>query len=405
MRAGASFLASPNAALRAPLRVGIDVSVLGMPQVAGRRLYLQSLLQEILPHSAVEWVLLYGGCERRCVEAALPSGSLKSGSVTLQPFPLLAGWFNRGLWALPVPAPPLPRSLGLDVYHVGEFYFPCSLGGAIGVATVHDLTTVVLPWSHPPQGRWRDRRQLAWIRRHAERCAAVSHATAEDLVHLGGVSAERINVVPEAPTLNAPPMAWPELRARFDLEDAPFVLHVGTLEPRKNLVRLIRAFEALPADLSNAQLLLAGRPGWRYRPILEAAACSPAADRIRVLGPVSPGELAGLLAAAMVLAYPSLYEGFGLPVVEAFAAGVPVLTSDRSSLPEVAGDAAVQVNPERERDIREGLERLMRDGSLRADLTRRGRERAAVFSWATAAQSMLEVYRLAAAARHRGRGC
>jgi alpha-1,3-rhamnosyl/mannosyltransferase len=156
------------------------------------------------------------------------------------------------------------------------------------------------------------------------------------------------------------------------------VLAVGTLEPRKNLPRLIAAWTRLPEELRSAHALaLVGPRGWDDEEVLAAAR----AAGVRLLGRVGDAQLHALYANATAFAYPSLYEGFGLPVLEAMAAGAPVLTSLSSSLPEVAGDAALLVDPRDTAAIAAGLERLLRDAGLRERLRVAGRARAAAFSW------------------------
>jgi len=207
--------------------------------------------------------------------------------------------------------------------------------------------------------------------------ACISRATRDDLVARFPAAAAKACVIPLAadPALAAPP---PPLDPAHGLDGRPYVLAVGTLEPRKNLSRLIAAWSALPAALREAHALaLVGPRGWDDEDVLAAAR---AAD-VRLLGRVSEEQLHALYARATAFAYPSLYEGFGLPVLEAMAAGAPVLTSDVSSLPEVAGDAALLVDPRDEGAIRAGLQRLLGDPNLRAELREAGRWQAAAFSW------------------------
>lgn len=171
--------------------------------------------------------------------------------------------------------------------------------------------------------------------------------------------------------------------------DGPFVLAVGTLEPRKNLPRLVEAFMSLPASLRDGlQLVLAGGRGWSSAEL--DALTQGHADAIRVLGFVPDADLPSLYAEATLFAYPSLEEGFGLPVVEAMAAGTPVITSDRSALPEVAGDACVLVDPTDTEAIADALQRLLSDSELRDQLAERGRTRAASFTWERTARETLE---------------
>jgi glycosyltransferase involved in cell wall biosynthesis len=168
----------------------------------------------------------------------------------------------------------------------------------------------------------------------------------------------------------------------------PYVLAVGTLEPRKNLERLIAAWGRLPPALQDSHTLaLVGPRGWDDAPILSAARAAGA----QLLGGVTDDELRALYAGAAAFVYPSLYEGFGLPVLEAMAAGAPVITSNVSSLPEVAGDAALLVDPRDEAAIAEAIERVVTDPTLADDLRARGRPRAAAFSWARTARETLAV--------------
>jgi glycosyltransferase involved in cell wall biosynthesis len=227
--------------------------------------------------------------------------------------------------------------------------------------------------------------ERATIRPALRRAAAllcISEATRSDLVARFPRAAGRAHVVPlGADPRFASAQRDPAVEERHGL-DRPYVLAVGTLEPRKNLERLIAAWRGL--DGTHA-LALVGPRGWEEERIVEAAR----AGDVRLLGRVSDEDLAALYAGCACFAYPSLYEGFGLPVLEAMAAGAPVLTSNVSSLPEVAGDAALLVDPLDTEALRAGLERLLSDEALRADLAARGRERAALFTWDRTAAATL----------------
>jgi glycosyltransferase involved in cell wall biosynthesis len=225
----------------------------------------------------------------------------------------------------------------------------------------------------------------------AVRLLVPSAATARDLVELYGVEPERVAVIP----LGVEPPAEPDRAgARRLLGDlgvrGPFLLAVGTLEPRKNLPRLLAAFGEVTDELPDHHLVVVGPVGWgpALRPTWESV-------RVKLAGPVGDATLHALYQAADGLAYPSLYEGFGLPVLEAMAHGVPVLTSDRSSLPEVAGDAALLVDPVDRGAIAKGLVRLVGDGALRRRLAAAGRRRAAGFSWPATAAATWAAYRQA----------
>jgi glycosyltransferase involved in cell wall biosynthesis len=235
--------------------------------------------------------------------------------------------------------------------------------------------------------------------RRARRLACISGSTERDLVRLFPHAAGKTAVVPLAADERFHrSLAEAEVEAagtRHGVAPDAYVLAAGTLEPRKNLLRLIRAHAALPPELRRSHpLLIVGPRGWEEQEILGAVAGS---DAVRFAGFVPDDELAALYAGCSVFCYPSLYEGFGLPVLEAMAAGAAVLTSNVSSLPEVGGDAVAYVDPEDESAIAAGLERLLRSPDERARLAERARRRAAEFSWERVAGGVLDQLQRAAA--------
>ena len=238
------------------------------------------------------------------------------------------------------------------------------------------------------------------------RCWCPSRSTAEDvLAH--GADPSKVHVTPLASSLSSSSSGSgsgsssgsggqgdrdpAEVLARLRVP-SPYVLFVGTLEPRKNVVRLVRSYRRAvdAAGLPHA-LVLAGPSGWGGEDLLHELA-TPGAGRVVRTGAVSPDDLDALYRAADCFAYPSLYEGFGLPVVEAMSRGVPTLTSNVSSLPETAGGAALLVDPTDEAAIAAALERMLTDADLASDLRERGPRQAAGFSWPATARATLEVY-------------
>jgi glycosyltransferase involved in cell wall biosynthesis len=296
-----------------------------------------------------------------------------------------------------------------DVVHVGEFCLPDGRRPGAIVATVHDLTTKLFPQWHRASNRLLHARRLRWVARHATRVIVDAEATRTDLERLLHVSPSRVDVVPLAPGLDArEPVtagALAAARERYGLGDAPYVLSVGTLEPRKNLARLVQAFGALGAEFSACRLVLAGAWGWRPYALRQALAESSVRDHIILTGAVPELDLRSLYAGATVFVYPSLYEGFGLPVLEAMAADVPVITTRRGALAEVAGAAAITVEPEDVGMLAAAMQQLLRSPDERRRLRTEGRERVAAYSWRRTAELTFEAYERAIsdAARRPGR--
>ena len=289
---------------------------------------------------------------------------------------------------------PLDRWLGgLDLFHSPDYTLP-PLTRARGLVTVHDLSYLTWPQGALPSLRRYLTRTVPRSCARAARVLADSESTQRDLQRLMGLSPERIDVVGAGvdPSFRRPaPEALAAAQARLGLPDR-FILGLGTLEPRKNFDGLIRAFERLAPQRPRLQLVIAGGRGWLEGPILAAAAASPMAERIHLAGFVADADLPALYSLAEAFAFPSHYEGFGIPVLEAMACGTPVVCADNSSLPEVAGDAALLVPATDEAALTTALARLLDDQALRARLAVAGPARAAGFSWAAAAERLWAAY-------------
>jgi glycosyltransferase involved in cell wall biosynthesis len=277
-----------------------------------------------------------------------------------------------------------------SVDHVAPIWGPWR-----SVVTLHDLAFLLYPATHTPASRAYYAATGESVRR-AERVVAVSQRTASDAVRLLGVDPARMRVVHEAAAPGFFPRssdALPALAQRlgFSLEQ-PYALFVGTLEPRKNLPLLLEAFGLLRRHL-DAQLLIVGRRGWLEEPIFAAHARSGVGDAAHFLGQLGEEDLAVLYSHAGVFVLPSLYEGFGLPVLEAMACGAPVVCSNSGPLPEVAGDAAVLLKPEDAPDWASAMLDVLTNGALATRLRERGFARASEFSWEGMARATREVYR------------
>jgi glycosyltransferase involved in cell wall biosynthesis len=288
--------------------------------------------------------------------------------------------------------PPLPPALAsLDLVHApSSVAVPPAADGQKLVVTVHDLAFLVVPHVFPAVWRNLFRMGLRATVRRADAIIAVSRNTAEDLLSRTKVDPAKVHVIPEAAAETEPAPGAEDALARLKVP-RPYLLFVGTLEPRKNLVRLIRAYRRAAASGLPHALVLAGPLGWRHQTLLrEIALYGP--GEVVLTGPLAPPELDALYRAAAAFVYPALYEGFGLPVLEAMARGVPTICSNTSSLPEVAGDAALGVNPASVREIASAIQTLLADPALRARLAGLGRARADRFSWDETARLTLMVY-------------
>jgi glycosyltransferase involved in cell wall biosynthesis len=247
------------------------------------------------------------------------------------------------------------------------------------VTTFHDLFVLTGEYS-TPEFRARFAEQARDAASRSDAIITVSAFTRNQVVDLLGISPSRITVVHHG------------IR-RLDIPTVPrepVILNVGAIQKRKNIERLVEAFEAVDPDW---RLVIAGSDGFGADSIRARIATSPARDRISILGYVTPEILASWYARASVFAFPSLDEGFGMPVLEAMASGVAVVTSNRSALPEVAGDAALLADPDDTASLADALRRVTSDEDLRADLIRRGEARAQLFSWEKAVRETWEVYR------------
>lgn len=284
--------------------------------------------------------------------------------------------------------------------HADLVHYPCNVIGlrerAAAVVTIHDLTFLEEPswyrWERAAYNKW----GVSHSVRRAKRIIAVSEATAKSLVERLSVDRDCIDVVyngVDERFVPADDVTKAAVRKKYELPDA-FFLFVGTLEPRKNLVRVIRAWGHIAEEVEQ-DLVLVGREGWKAEPIFQAAREANRNDRIRMVGFVDHGDLPGLMGTADALVYPSLAEGFGIPVAEAMACGTPVITSNVSSLPEVAGNAGLLVDPLDETAIADAMRFVAQDEVLRSTQSALGIERAKLFSWRRSAEQTMETYRKA----------
>lgn len=294
-------------------------------------------------------------------------------------------WNLAGRPALPAPL----RSADL-VHAMSGSAIPPVADGQRLVVTVHDLAFDRYPGMFPRPWRAMYRLGLRAAVRRAHAIVTPSRSTAEDLLSRTNVEPRKLHVVPEAAALPESDVDVGEALSRLKLMP-PYVLFVGTIEPRKNLVRLVRAYRRVAATGVPHSLVLAGPLGWHHESLMRELALEGPGE-IVMTGALAPDELDAVYRAADAFVYPSVYEGFGLPVLEAMTRGVPVVASNTSSLPEVTGDAAIGVNPRSVRELAAAIESLCTDVDLADRLAAAGRRRAERFSWDETAARTAEVY-------------
>jgi glycosyltransferase involved in cell wall biosynthesis len=374
-------------------RIAINAHLLGTEEGyrrAGVSRYVHNLLTHVLREDPEgDYTVFVGG---RC--ALSLSGKLKPARLpTNRPLVRIA-------WEQACQPLQLVRE-GIALLHspvnVQPVFLPCK-----GVVTVTDLSFMTFPQAFRMGRRLYQRWFTRWSVRHADRVIAISKTTAQDVVQLFDVPADKVSVVLPGVDARYQPIGDRERVTQFrrlrDLTDR-FVLFVGTLEPRKNLLTLLQAYAAFRRAGGGYKLALVGGRGWLYEPILAAIDELDLRGDVVLPGFVAEEELPLWYNAAEAFFYPSLYEGFGLPPLEAMACGTPVVVSDASSLPEVVGDAGLLLDPNDSQPWAEALERLWRDAAYREDLASQGLRRARRFSWSRMARETIAAYRSVLAGR------
>jgi glycosyltransferase involved in cell wall biosynthesis len=372
------------------MRIGIDVGTL-LKERSGIGQYVFHLVDNLvkLP-SEHEYLLFYASRHR------LQSVPVAHGSVAVKHIPcpsrLLHLASGLGRWQLPG----FDRLLGpLDVCHWPNYMLvPGSAGRQI--ITICDLTVLLFPDYHPWSRVQAFTKGIARSVAQADAVIVISEHTKRDVQKYLGVPEEKIRVVYCSASSHfrelSPEEKQPTL-AKYHLPVKGYILYVGNVEPRKNLVRLLEAYSALRTkDMCAVPLVIAGGEGWKntdmYRKVEELSL-----DRhIRLLGYVPDESLPALMSGARLFVYPSLYEGFGLPPLEAMACGTPVVTSNVSSIPEVVGDAALMVDPYDVDELAETMRKVLQDERLREEMRRKGLVRAKLFSWEETARNTRRVY-------------
>lgn len=369
------------------MRIGIDLSAIQSTK-SGVDWYTHHVIKEIMGLLRPdERLFLFTNRETGFEKEATSHPGV---TVVMSRFPYQEPWRQ---FILPL----LLRRHEIDVCFFTNFVLSVA-GSCPMVLTIHDLSFKLFPRTH-------SLRNVIWARslvpistRRARHIIADSHNTKLDLLRTMSVPEEKVTVV----HLGASGLFSPEPEPGDDQAVSgygivkPYVLYVGTLEPRKNLTMLIRSFDKLAKSNPDIHLVLAGRRGWMAQAIFDELERRDLIGRVHITGYVQDQHLPALYRGAAAFIYPSLYEGFGLPPLEAMSAGTPVIVSKNSSLPEVVGDAGLYVNPLDPAELTKAMEAVVGDPELAQSLREKGLKRAGLFSWKKTAEKTLQIIRDAA---------
>jgi glycosyltransferase involved in cell wall biosynthesis len=366
------------------MRIAFDGTTL-RPARTGVGYYTEHLLHHLVKESADDEIVVVSNRPIDTVAPLPPQVRVVTSSSRVP----------RIVWMQMV-APRLLRRLRVDVAHFTNGMLPLAVPVPT-VVTIHDMSLTMFPKYHPPRRVLLNRPLVDVAARRADAIITVSESAKRDIVRLYGSQEERIHVVHEAAAPSFQPVVDPvvldRVRQRYDLAER-FILYVGTIEPRKNLPKLIEGFASRrKSGQLPHQLVCAGPYGWLSRDIEDLIDRLQIEDAIRFTGYIPFDDLAALYSLAEMFVFPSLYEGFGLPVVEAMACGTPVVTGHVAALAEIGGGAVEQVARLDADTLGEAMVRLAGDRQRREQLSVLGRERAQLFSWERAARETLKVYR------------
>lgn len=368
-----------------PIYVDISAAV---HRRAGLGRYAESLARALVPYLPDELNLFYN--RERGIEPVEGLEQLPAYTVALgyKPWRMLVwlGQLGRISFNHLVP--------GASLFHATE-HLLMPLRNVPTVLTVHDLIFHHLPEHHKFLNRWYLNMTLPLYCRRASHIIAVSETTRRDLLNIYHVPPEKVSVIYEAAAPGFRPQSGEAIAAakmRYGLPER-YLLYVGTIEPRKNLTRLLHVWERLYQKREVPSLVIVGKQGWLSGDFFAALEQSPVHRGVLLTGYVLDSDLPAICAGATAFVFPSLYEGFGLPPLEAMACGAPVACANASSLPEVVGNAALTFDPLNKEAMAEALRRLANDEELRAELRERGYRQAAQFSWDRAARETLGAYK------------
>jgi glycosyltransferase involved in cell wall biosynthesis len=305
--------------------------------------------------------------------------------------------FTKHWWTIGLPR--YIRQNSIELFHGTNYDIPV-WGGCATVLSIHDLSALLYPETHVARRVWRTRRRLPLMARKATRIIVPTESVKSEVCEHLRIDPEKVETIRYAPRRCFQPLtksAAQEKLKRLNVED-PFILYVGAIEPRKNLLTLVRAFEEIYKNTDlRPQLVIAGPTGWLSDDLFRYVQRSPVQSRMLVTGYLCDEDLRALYSSCTVMCYPALYEGAGLPPLEAMACGAPVITSDAQAIAEMVGDAACLVPAKNYQELARQIVVVATDPKLRSSLIQRGLIRAGAFSWERTAEATYVLYQKALA--------
>ncbi len=372
--------------------IGIDVTS-ALTQGGGIGRYTRELVRALAATDQTDQYKLFSAKAPDQLPIANPLP--QQANFTHKPSRFDEAWLYRIWYRARLPLA-VQRTIGrIDLFHSPDFVLPPVSGNIPTLLTVHDLSFVHFPEVYLPKLVNYLNQVVPWSVERASHVLADSEATKRDLIALWQTPAEKISVLYAAAGDEFTPVTdegkIAKMRQDYKLGDEPYLLAVGTVQPRKNYRMLIESFRPI-AEKYPHNLVIAGGKGWLFDAILDEIETQGLTGRVNFCGFVDDADLPTLYSAASMFLMPSIYEGFGIPILEAMACGVPVISSDASCLPEVVGDAGILLAPDNPQAWSAAIEALLTDESQRAELIAQGSQQARKFSWTNAATQLRSIY-------------
>jgi glycosyltransferase involved in cell wall biosynthesis len=375
------------------MRVGIDVTA-AIIQGGGIGRYTRELIAALTAVDSHNEYHFFAAAPSSA--SPVPNPIPQAENVRLHTAPLDERWLYRLWYRLRLPLPVQWVTGPLDLFHSPDFVLPPVNGRIPTLLTVHDLSFVHYPETFPARLVAYLNQIVPWSIGRATHILADSQATKDDLSFIWHVPEGKVTVLYSGVHERFRPMTEEKrltaVRQQYNLGTSPYILTVGTVQPRKNYQMLIRAFQPI-AQTHPHNLIITGGKGWLYEEMLAEVGRQGLDGRVHFIGFVADADLPALYSEAALFVFPSLYEGFGLPLLEAMGCGVPVISSNASSLPEVAGDAAVLLSPHDEAAWTESINHLLQNPAERARLVAAGFRQSRHFSWQQSAHQLHQIYK------------